>query len=169
MFPVVPGRVNPPYVADERALLAAWLDFQRATLLDKCAGLDDEQLRARAVEPSDLSLLGLVRHLTDVERTWFRRVLQGEDCPRAYPRGEDVGAVEQADPQADLARYRSELDASRAALDGAPSLDALAVERRDGVHDLSLRWICVHVVQEYARHNGHADLLRERLDGRTGT
>jgi uncharacterized damage-inducible protein DinB len=161
--------VNPPYVADERSMLAAWLDFQRATLLAKCAGLDDAQLRLRAVEPSALSLIGIVRHMADVERTWFRRVLLGEDCPRLHARGEDVGGVEQADPQADLAAYREQVERSRSALEAAGSLDVLAVERRDGVHELSLRWICVHMVQEYARHNGHADLLRERLDGATGT
>jgi uncharacterized damage-inducible protein DinB len=169
-FPAGPGRTDPPYVAAELPMLEAWLDFHRATLLGKCAGLDTAQLRQRSVPPSSLSLLGLVRHMTEVERNWFRRYLAGEDAPPLYygddnPDG-DFDDVDAADPGADLAAFRAEVEACRAAARGA-DLDGLAARQRRGA-DLSVRWIFVHMIEEYARHNGHADLLRERIDGATG-
>jgi uncharacterized damage-inducible protein DinB len=160
-------RPRPPYVGDERAVLDGWLDFHRATLLLKCEGLSAEQLRTRAVPPSSLTLLGLVRHLTEVERSWFLRFLgtfdghlySSEDNPDA-----DFDDVADADAAVDLARYRSEVDAIREAV-RAHDLDEV---RQNRGRELNLRWIVTHLIEEYARHNGHADLIREALDGSTG-
>ena len=152
-------------------MLDAWLDFHRATLLSKCESLDDEQLRTRAVAPSSLSLLGLVRHMTEVERSWFRRVLLDEVVASIYYSDDnedgdfdDVGA---ADVAADFAAFRDELETCRRIAAQHPQLDELARRKRRG-QEISLRWIYVHMIEEYARHNGHADFLRERIDGVTG-
>ena len=170
-FPQVTDRRDPPFVADERAMLDAWLDFHRATLLSKCEGLDDAQLRTRSVPPSSLSLLGLVRHMTEVERSWFRRVLLDEEVQPLYysdaNEDGDFDDVDTADVPADLARFREELETCREIAASHQDLDAVAKRRRRG-HEVSLRWIYLHMVEEYARHNGHADFLRERIDGVTG-
>ena len=164
------GRPEPPLVAAEKPMLTAWLEWQRATLMWKCSGLDDEQLRRRTVEPSTMSLLGLVRHLTDVERHWFRRVLAGEDAAPLYwgsgPQDPDTDfdGVDDADVAADLAGYQREVARSREVVADL-DLDATGTLRGEPV---SLRWVLVHLTSEYARHNGHADLLRERLDGAVG-
>ena len=163
------NRTDPPYVAGERAMLDAWLDYHRATLAWKCEGLDDAQLRQRAVPPSSLSLLGLVRHMAEVERNWFRRVLGGEDAPGIYwtdddPDG-DFDNVDTADVQEAFATWRAECEHARRAAAAAPSLEATGLRRGETV---SLRWILVHMIEEYARHNGHADFLRERIDGTVG-
>jgi uncharacterized damage-inducible protein DinB len=149
-------------------MLEAWLDFHRQTLLAKCAGLTAEQLRLAAAPPSNLSLLGLVRHMTDVERGWFRRRIEGEKIDFLYsseadPDGE-FGNVTEADAEADLAAFQREIGLARQAAAGH-GLDETF--RRRGA-DVSVRWTYVHMVEEYARHNGHADLLRERIDGATG-
>jgi uncharacterized damage-inducible protein DinB len=158
------------YLADERDSLEKWLEFHRGTLRAKCAGLTGAQLRMRTVEPSTMSLLGLVRHLTDVERTWFRRRLDGEDVAPLHwsddsPDG-DFDDVDTADAEADYAAYLAELDIVRAVA-ARHSLDDSFFHDRDGT-DINLRWVMVHMIEEYARHNGHADLLRERIDGATG-
>ncbi|HEY7043915.1 MAG TPA: DinB family protein [Nocardioidaceae bacterium] len=169
-------RAEPPFAADERTMLDAWLDFHRATLLTKCEGLTEDQLRTRAVPPSSLSLLGLVRHMADVERSWFRRALAGEardDAPPQYysddnPDGE-FDDVDTADALADLARYRDEVARCRQVAAVHTDLEALGNGVRDGRRaPMSLRWIYLHMIEEYARHNGHADFLRERIDGVTG-
>jgi hypothetical protein len=165
-------RVDPPLVADERTMLDTWLDYHRATLLMKCAGLSDAQLKRRSVEPSTLSLLGLVRHMTEVERSWFRRRIAGEDARPLYYTSErpdgDFDDVDAADPVAMFAAYAAEVKVCRNVAAGV-SLDAVAVNRsNDGRGDFSVRWIYVHMIEEYARHNGHADLLRERIDGAKG-
>jgi uncharacterized damage-inducible protein DinB len=164
-----PARTDPPLIADERTILLAWLEFHRATLEWKCSGLTDDQLRLRSVEPSSMSLLGLVRHMAEVERSWFRRVLAGEDAPRIYcsdenPDGEfdDVDAADVAEA---VATWHAECVHARANVDAAASLDVTGSRRGT---EFSLRWILVHMIEEYARHNGHADLLRERIDGATG-
>ena len=171
-FPPAEGRQDPPFVADERTMLDAWLDFHRATLLAKCEGLDDGQLRTRSAPPSSLSLLGLVRHMSEVERSWFRRTLTGEEVAPLYYSDDnedgDFDDVGDADAAVDFAAFRAEVDASRAVAKRHSDLDAIAAQKRRGVHDVSLRWIYVHMIEEYARHNGHADLLRERIDGATG-
>jgi uncharacterized damage-inducible protein DinB len=166
-------RLDPPFVASERAMLESWLDFHRATLLTKCERLTDDQLKSRSVPPSPLSLLGLVRHLTDVERNWFRRVLADEDASPLYysdaNRDGEFDDVLSADVTADMGRYHDELDRCRRVAAGYPDLDAVGTGRRGGRRiSVSLRWIYVHMIEEYARHNGHADLIRERVDGTTG-
>ncbi|HVB45789.1 MAG TPA: DinB family protein [Streptosporangiaceae bacterium] len=162
-------RVIPPYEADERAMLIAWLDFHRATLAVKCDGLTEEQLRQQAVPPSNLSLLGLVRHMAEVERNWFRSVLEGEERAPIFSQDMDWQAsfrdVAVADVSGAFSAWRAECEDARALVAAAPSLD-VAGER--GGERFSLRWVLVHMIEEYARHNGHADLLRERIDGSTG-
>ncbi|SIN37867.1 DinB family protein [Micromonospora cremea] len=162
-----------PYVGDERTMLDGWLDYQRETLLLKCAGLTAEQLKIPSVQPSGLTLLGLVRHLAMVERWWFRIRAAGEDlddlyCTEASPDG-DLDDVADADAERDFATYAAEVTAARAAA-AALSLDHTFVRRRrDGSADeMNVRWVYVHMIEEYARHNGHADLIRERIDGVTG-
>jgi uncharacterized damage-inducible protein DinB len=151
-------------------MLDGWLDYHRQTLLTKCAGLTEEQLRLRAVEPSNLSLLGLVRHMAEVERSWFRKRFAGEHvgpifCSDTNPDG-DFDDVDTADAEADLAMLRREIELSRTAARGR-SLDDQFYNPRGHV-EMDLRWVYVHMIEEYARHNGHADLLRERIDGATG-
>ena len=162
-------RVDPPFEADERVTLTAFLDFQRDTLALKCAGLTDDQLRARAVPPSNLSLLGLVRHMAEVERNWFRPVLGGEEMAGIFAPGLDWEASFREVATADVAEafrlWRAECDNARALVAAAPSFDVRGF-RLSGY--VSLRWVMTHMIEEYARHNGHADLLRERLDGSTG-
>jgi len=165
-------RVEAPLIADERTMLDAWLDYHRATLLTKCAGLSEAQLKLRSVEPSTLSLLGLVRHMTEVERSWFRRRIAGEDAPPIYytqaRRDDDFDAVDDAEPAAMFAAFHAEVERCRAIAAGV-TLDSVAVNTsNDGRGNFSVRWIYVHMIEEYARHNGHADLLRERIDGAKG-
>jgi hypothetical protein len=161
-----------PGLGDERTTLAGFLRSQRMTLELKCSGLTPEQLARRAVEPSTMSLLGLVRHMAEVERQWFRKRLAGLDVPLRYqsaddPDGDFDGAV--ADPgvvaQAWRA-WREECDFADRFVAGAADLGI--VLELPGNRQISLREVLVHMVEEYARHNGHADLLRERIDGRVG-
>jgi len=170
-FPPAGDRRSPPFVVDERATLDSWLDFHRATLLVKCEGLGDDQLRSRSVPPSTLSLLGLVRHLTEVERSWFRRVLADEDAPSLYCSDDnedgDFDDVDAADVVAVFAAYEAEVAACRSVAAAHSDLAAVGRRLRHG-QEVSLRWIYVHMIEEYARHNGHADLLRQRIDGAVG-
>ncbi|MFI8825464.1 DinB family protein [Streptomyces sp. NPDC053431] len=162
-------RIQPPRTADERATLTAMLQFQRDTLEMKCAGLTAEQLKSRAVSPSGLSLLGLVRHLAEVERGWFRNVINGEGSrSRWTPPGSTDWAdfdVDDADVDEGFAVWREECARARAIVAAAPSLDVTG--SLDG-ETYALRYVLAHMIEEYARHNGHADLLRERIDGSTG-
>jgi Protein of unknown function (DUF664) len=170
---MVTERAEPPLRAGEREMLLGWLDYHRATLLWKCEGLSDAQLRDRAVPPSGLCLLGLVRHSAENEHSWFRRVLLGEDLPYLYMTEEDPDAdfneVDAADVAEDLRTFERACQAAREAVASVSDLDFLAKrpDRRTG-EQFSLRWIVTHMIEEYARHNGHADLLRERLDGAVG-
>ena|SRR5664279_212540 len=163
-------RTEPAYELGETEMLTGWLDYQRATLAMKCEGLSDSQLRERAVRPSTMSLLGLVRHMAEVERNWFRRVLAQEDAPPHYysdpddPDG-DFDNVDSADVAEAFATWGAECDFARAFTAGAPTLDQTGLRRGERV---SVRWVLVHMIEEYARHNGHADLLRERIDGVVG-
>jgi uncharacterized damage-inducible protein DinB len=163
-------RIDPPLVAQEREMLDTWLDFHRATLAVKCEDLTDDQLRARAVPPSSLSLLGLVRHMGEVERSWFRRVLGGEQAPPRYYSDEnpdgDFDDVAGAGVAEAFGYWRDECAHARERVAAAPSLDVTGTGRSGDRY--SLRWIMVHMIEEYARHNGHADLLRERIDGAVG-
>ncbi|WP_306361212.1 DinB family protein [Nocardia sp. CC227C] len=154
------------FVGDERTLLQSFLDRSRDTLLWKCQGLNGVQLTARSVEPSSMSLLGLVRHMTEVERGWFRQTGAGERVGYVYctesNRDGDFDDVSAADAEADIALYREEIALCDKAVAGLP-LDCTVKHPRGG-RGLSLRWIYLHMVEEYSRHLGHADLLRERVD-----
>ncbi|MGY1692066.1 DinB family protein [Geodermatophilus sp. SYSU D01105] len=165
------GRAMPPLEADERTTLDGWLDFYRATLAGKCDGLTDEQLATASVPPSPLTLLGLVQHMAEVERNWFRRVLAGEQVPAIHdpdadPSGHDGGfdladgaslATARATWEGEVARARENC-AARGLDDTSPFMGG----------QVTLRWIYSHMIAEYARHAGHADLIRERIDGATG-
>jgi len=165
-------RVDPPYGADEKTMLLAYLDFHRATLRWKCENLTPEQLAARAVPTSTLSLLGIVRHLAEVERSWFDRVDRVPERPGIYfteaePDFDFDGAV--ADPDVvrqAWANWQAEVDRAREVAQRT-SLEASFTHPRIA-EPLSLRWLLVHLIEEYARHNGHADFLREAIDGVTG-
>ena len=164
-------RVEPDAIATERASLEQWLDYHRTTLLMKCAGLTAEQLKQRAVPPSHLSLLGIVRHMVEVERWWFRMHAAGEELGLPYDPegiGLDFEAIDDADAAADLEAFQRECDAARVAVAGRSLDDVVPSNGAHGAAELDLRWIFVHMVEEYARHNGHADLLREAIDGVTG-
>jgi hypothetical protein len=161
--------VAAPAIADERTTLTGFLDFQRATLERKCDGLTGGQLREQPFAPSQLSLLGIVRHMAEVERNWFRTVLEGRemetifwpplDWQRTW-RDLDNASVEES-----FAVWRAECARSRQLVAAAPSLEVTGWRRGE---QIGLRWVLTHMIEEYARHNGHADLIRERLDGATG-
>ena len=164
------ARTDVPRTGGERELLRAYLDFHRDTLAAKCAGLSDDDLRIPSVPPSALSLLGLVRHMAEVERSWFRRVIDGQDVPLVWSTDGDFQAAYDADgaaPEEAFAAWQAEIAIARDIEAAAPSLDVTGVDRRSG-DEYSLRRILNHLIQEYARHNGHADLIRERIDGVTG-
>jgi uncharacterized damage-inducible protein DinB len=148
----------------ERATLQLFLDWQRTTLLYKCQGLTGDQLAERAVPPSELSLLGLIRHMTRVERIWFRQRFAGQPVEEPYTREAEFKATDPALAAADYARFTEELPLADAAAADAP-LDATFELHGE---TLDLRFIYVHRIEEYARHNGHADLIRELVDGSVG-
>jgi hypothetical protein len=164
-------RTEPDKTAAERAMLDQWLDYHRATLRLKCAGLSDEQLRTASCPPSNLTLLGLVRHLTDVERAWFlrgvaRRTLQ--QVPPLYYSDEDPEAdienLHSFSTQAVFDSYDEAISEIRAAIADV-ELDETFTNGRE---PCSVRWVYTHMIEEYARHNGHADLIRQAIDGATG-
>jgi uncharacterized damage-inducible protein DinB len=149
-------------------MLEGWLEFYRATLPQKCAGISHDQLKQPSCPPSNLTLLGLVRHMAKVERIWFRQRLAGEPIERLYSTDQQPDAdfedLSEADAEADLATYQAELAAARSVAAGHSLEDTFLA--RDT--ERSLRWLYVHMIEEYARHCGHADLVRERIDGTTG-
>jgi uncharacterized damage-inducible protein DinB len=169
--PELDPRTDPAPTADEKSTLVAFLKFQRDTLELKCSGLDAEQLARRSVEPSGLSLLGIVRHMAGVELTWFRQVMSKQYVSRPFrstsdPDAEFTGA--KGDPRAveeAWAAWRSEVAYAERFVESS-ALDRVGND--EGRGEISLRWVLVHMIEEYARHLGHADLLRERIDGRTG-
>ncbi|MFF1305510.1 DinB family protein [Streptomyces sp. NPDC058307] len=163
------GRPIPLLTGAERPMLESWLDFHRATLELKCAGLDDAQVRLASAEPSALTLLGLVQHLAEVERNWCRRVVGGLDLPPVFeePTGYALDARRGLDHA--LAVWRREIERGREVCAGRSLDDSGRIT--DGPMagvEVSVRWVFLHLVEEYARHNGHADILRERIDGVTG-
>jgi hypothetical protein len=162
-------RTRPAGAAAERPALQGWLDYHRQTLLAKCAGLTAEQLKRASAEPSNLTLLGLVRHMALVERWWFRRQAAGLDVGDLYVSDErpdaDFDDVADADPEAEWLTFADEVRLADEAVAGLP-LEHTFRSRRG--NELDLRWVYLHMIEEYARHNGHADLLRERIDGATG-
>ena len=164
-----PRRQLPDFVLADRPMLESWLEFQRTTLVLKCEGLDDQGRKRRPVPTSKLSLHGLVRHTAEVERNWFQRVLLGNDAAAFIWRTPKVAdselvPLDNADWEADLAAWRAECEASRRA---AASRELDDTGLRDG-QPCSLRWIYAHMIEEYARHNGHADVIRELVDGGVG-
>ncbi len=160
-------RQNPPTTGPERAILDGFLDYHRATLLQKVAGLSEADMR-RVMSPSSMSLMGLVKHLAYVERWWFQAVFAGLEItfpwsdadPDADFRPEPEDTVESV-----LALYRAEVSRSRE-ITAAAELDDLARGSQRG--ERSLRWIIIHMIEETARHNGHADIFREMIDGTNG-
>jgi uncharacterized damage-inducible protein DinB len=162
-------RMDPPYLADERARFDSWLDYHRATLLQKCAGLTGRQLVVRPVASSELSLLGLVRHMAANERIWFRIRFAQADVDDLYPspdhpEGAEFALADAAGAEADFATYAEEVAQARLAVKHR-SLDERFGDERVTV---DLRWLYAHMIDEYARHIGHADLIRELIDGATG-
>ncbi|MFD3639922.1 DinB family protein [Streptomyces griseus] len=164
-------RIAPPLLGGERETLRAFLDYQRETLAMKCAGLDDDALRERSMPPSTLSLLALVRHLAEVERAWFRRVFEDGAAPMVwsaepfdFQAAYDASASTGAEA---FAAWKAEVEISRRIEREAGSLDLVGRQPRWG-KEVSLRMVMVHVLVEYGRHNGHADLLREGVDGTVG-
>lgn len=168
----VNSRPKRPSQADERTTTVAFLRWHRETLRLKCAGLRPAQLVERAVGRSALSLLGLVRHAAESERFWFRQVMAGQDAPPLFssPAAPD-GAFDVASADAQMVAqaweaWRAEVAFADRFVAAAPDLDVIGNEPGEG--PVSLRWVLMHMVEEYARHNGHADLLREQIDGAVG-
>ena len=167
-------RIDPEYQAGELAMLGQFLDYHRATLMAKAGGLDGDGWRAR-VGASELTLAGLVKHLALVEDDWFTRELLGRELPEPWAsapwdddRDWEFHTAPDESPDYVLGLYAEACERSRAAVAQVGDLDAVAATRsRDG-HEISLRWIMLHMLEETARHNGHADLLRESIDGVTG-
>lgn len=163
-------RTGPPLRGGERETLRAFLDYHRATLAMKCEGLTDEELRHRASPPSTLTLLGIVRHMAEVERAWFRRVINAEDVPLVWSDEGDYQAAYDArgaTREEAFAAWQTEVAHARRIEAAAPSLDVTGHQARWG-EDVSLRLVMLHLIHEYARHNGHADFLREAIDGTVG-
>jgi uncharacterized damage-inducible protein DinB len=170
--PVV-DRPEGPNIAPERVAMETLLDHHRSTLLWKCGGLTGAHLAARAVPSSTMSLLGLVRHLADVERVWFRHRVAGEVSTPLYwsdasPDG-DFDDLDPAGAEADFATYAAEVEAARAVLAARDYDDTFVARQSDGSEEtIDIRTLVLHMIEEYARHNGHADLLREAIDGAVG-
>jgi Protein of unknown function (DUF664) len=171
-------RENGPSLGDERTTLAEVLRSARLTLEMKCSGLDAEAMARRSVEPSTMSLLGLVRHLAEMERKTFREMMAGQDvnglfCSAADPDGDFNGAIPDAQVVAEAWNaWRAEVDYATQFVAEAPSLDITGDDplnlHGSGGGPMSLREALIGMIFEYARHVGHADLLRERIDGRIG-
>jgi len=163
-------RVGPPNFGSEREMLRAFLDYHRATLAMKCRGLADEELKRQSMPPSTLSLLGLVRHMAEVERAWFRRVFEDHDAPMVWSDKVDFQAAydTSASSRAEaFAAWEAEVSESRRIEEAAESLHVAGYQPR-WEEEVSLRMVMLHVLLEYGRHNGHADLLREGIDGTVG-
>lgn len=159
-------RIDPPFKGSERELLTAFLDYHRQTVLWKIEGLSDADLR-RTMTPSGLTLLGLVKHLAYVERSWFHEDFLGEEISSPWTE-EDPDAEFRIEPgettEEIIAFYKAETESAREIV-AAFSLDDIA---RGAKRQPSLRWIVIHLIEETARHNGHIDLIREAIDGETG-
>ncbi|HET8603239.1 MAG TPA: DinB family protein [Marmoricola sp.] len=165
------GRQDPPGDAGERETLLGFLDYQRATFTWKTAGLTDEQLRV-ALPPSPMTLGGLMKHLAVVEDWWFTEVVGQRPAPAPWAdvdwdADRDWEWHTAADDSGDELRrlWRASVARSRDVMEAVTDLDALCPARRE---QLSVRWVLAHMIEEYARHNGHADLIRESIDGQTG-
>jgi uncharacterized damage-inducible protein DinB len=165
-----PARTYVVFSGDERTQLESWLDFYRGTLLFKCDGLTPDQLRERPIATSTMSLLGLLRHLTFVEQIWFEARFAGREVVEYYKleddREIDFRDLDSASVEEVLELYLTSVSTSRA-LAKDHELDEKAAKARHGIQ-FDLRWIYLHMIEEYARHCGHADLIRELVDGTTG-
>jgi hypothetical protein len=156
-----------PRVAAEREALVAYLEYYRATVAMKCRGLTPEQGRNRSMPPSTLSMHGIVRHLAGVERWWFQQNFERRDVPFLYVGAEDFDPPPDADFAADLEVWRAECAVSREIV-ATHDLNDTA-RPLDWYEDVDLRWLVLRMITEYAQHCGHLDLLREGIDGTTGT
>jgi uncharacterized damage-inducible protein DinB len=167
-------RTEPPTRGGELETLTGFLRWHRETLELKCSGLDAAALATRSVEPSSMSLLGLLRHMADVERSWFRRFMAGQDAPPLfYSKDDRDGEFDGARPDPALVAeawraWREEIAFADEFVAAAPGLDLVGQREDTWRGPMSLRWVLNHMIEEYARHNGHADLLRERIDGAVG-
>jgi len=170
MVIIAPPRREPEFNGPEKSQLEAWLDYHRATLLIKCANLAVQQLATPAVPPSTLTLLGLLRHMTIVEQYWFHKIFADQDVVPAYDSPDDPDAEFNDLASATLEEVeRNFLDACAKSREIVADADLFSLARAARPSTpIDLRWICVHMIEEYARHNGHADLLRECIDGATG-
>jgi hypothetical protein len=165
-----PKRPDIPFNGPERVQLDAWLDFYRATLLEKCDGLKAAQLKTRPIDSSSLSLLGIVRHMTFVEQIWFENRFAGRDTSDYYKtegdRDSDFNDLDDTAVENVFVLFGEAVDLSRELAEGH-ELDEMVKKVTRG-RDVDLRWILIHMIEEYARHCGHADLIRELIDGATG-
>jgi uncharacterized damage-inducible protein DinB len=171
------GRSLPPVAGDETSTLLGFLDYQRSTLAWKCSGLDRAQL-ARTAAASSITLGGLLHHLALVEDTWFGYRLAGAEPSEPWARVDwdadpdwEWRVAADLEPEVLFARWRETVERSRAQVAAVLTeggLDRLASRPRSNGEVPSLRWILLHLIEEYARHNGHADLIRESIDGQTG-
>lgn len=163
------SRIDPPLIASEKEMLLGFLDYHRATLLMKLDGLDEEQVR-RSFVPSGTSLLGLVKHLTEVEHSWFVRRIARHDEPFLFRTEADQDAEFriESDETTDsiVAGYLAACDSAREIMNNVDSLDSTYEHERHGT--MSVRWTITHMIEETARHNGHADIIRELIDGEIG-
>ncbi|HEX2782946.1 MAG TPA: DinB family protein [Ilumatobacteraceae bacterium] len=164
--PITPLPAAKAVAEDERSVLLGYLAYHRAVLARKVEGLRDEQARLSTCPPSTLNLLGLIRHMTDVERWWFRRVLLAEDVPALFDDDEEWQVPVEATIAEAIAAYWSEIETIDRHLLTASMDDRNLGEPQVGQH--TLRRTIVHMIEEYARHCGHADLIREAIDGATG-
>lgn len=164
------GRVTARYDAPEKEMLTATLDYHRATIKWKLEGLSFEDA-TRPMTPSDTKLLGIVKHLAYVERWWFQENFLGRECTYPWSASGDMEADFKIFPgesiESIFALYDEECEESRRTVEGASLDDVAAKPRRTGGYP-TLRWIMMHMIEEVARHNGHADILRELIDGKTG-
>jgi uncharacterized damage-inducible protein DinB len=164
--PTTPLPAAKAFAEDERSVLLGYLAYHRAVLARKVDGVSDEDARRAACAPSALTLLGLIRHMTDVERWWFRRVQAAEDVPALFDEEEEWIVPADVTVADALARYWEEIAVIDGLLEGATMDDPNQGGPEPGEH--RLRRTIVHMIEEYARHCGHADLLREAIDGTTG-
>jgi uncharacterized damage-inducible protein DinB len=163
-------RPDPPMMGSERESLRGWLDYHRATLAWKCDGLGEDELRQRSMPPSTLTLLGLVRHMAEVERHWFRRVIAGETIRHVWSEEWDFQAAYDAQHSTRgeaFTAWQVEIAESRRIEEAVASLDDhFRVDSWEC--DATLRTVLLHLIHDYARHNGHADFLRQGIDGTVG-
>lgn len=163
-------RIDPPFMDSEREALDAWLTLYRDTLPLKIGGLTAEQLCVQPVSPSNLSLIGIVRHMSKVERYWFGNIVAGVDRPFLYCETDPDGDFHDIAPATaldDVERFRQEVAEAAQVTAVVTDLDAPLPGKRHG-KELNLRWVYLHMIEEYARHLGHVDLIRESIDGTTG-